>query len=347
MLGIELRAARITWTVALVLLALWLVYLLRSTLFVFILAVLFAYLLAPLVNLLDRFLPVSKTGTRTPALALAYVIVVGLVVLAGILIGTRVVEQATELAQRFPHILEGWEATFQTRVPDSLKAQVMVRFNELIAALPEYGLKFLALMGNLIYVVIIPVLAFLCLKDGDVVRRHVLGLVEPGPRRAFFDGFLADIHLLLAHYMRALVLLSATAFAAYSIFLAVLGVHYGILLGVLVGALEFIPMIGPLAGGVIVLVVAGAFSGHLLAILIFIVAFRMFQDYVVSPHLMGKGVELHPLLVLFGVFAGAELAGVAGTFLSVPLLALVRVLYLRIYRGRQQSQAAKILGIPE
>jgi predicted PurR-regulated permease PerM len=58
-------------------------------------------------------------------------------------------------------------------------------------------------------------------------------------------------------------------------------------------------------------------------------------------------VELHPLLVLFGVFAGAELAGVAGTFLSVPLLALVRVLYLRIYRGRQQSQAAKILGIPE
>jgi predicted PurR-regulated permease PerM len=105
------------------------------------------------------------------------------------------------------------------------------------------------------------------------------------------------------------------------------------------GALEFIPMIGPLAAAAIVILIGGAFSGHLLPILIFIVAFRMFQDYLVCPHVMRHGVQLHPLLVLFGVFAGAELAGVAGTFLSVPVLALVRVLYLRIYQVRQQAQA--------
>jgi predicted PurR-regulated permease PerM len=339
MLGIDDRAARWTWTAALVLLGLWLVYLLRSTLFVFILAVLFAYLMAPLVNLLDRILPWGRT--RTAALALAYVIVVGLVVLAAILIGSRVVDQATELAKTFPGTLKGWQASFQSKVPDSLKTQVITRTNELIAALPSYGLKFLALMGNLIYVVIIPVLAFLCLKDGPLVRKHILGLVEPGPPRKLLDDVLTDMDLVLAHYMRALVLLLATAFTAYSIFLTVLGVPYSILMGVLAGALEFIPMIGPLAAGVIVLVIAGAASGHLVAILIFIVAFRMFQDYVLSPHLMGHGVELHPLLVLFGVFAGAELAGIAGTFLSVPVLAFVRVLYLRIYQARQQAQALK------
>ena len=60
----------------------------------------------------------------------------------------------------------------------------------------------------------------------------------------------------------------------------------------------------------------------------------MFQDYMLSPHLMGQGVELHPLLVLFGVFAGAELAGIPGTFLSVPVLAMVRVIYLRIRKAR-------------
>jgi predicted PurR-regulated permease PerM len=340
-MGFDSRAARITWTAVLVLLALWLVYLIRSTLFVFVLAVLFAYLLAPLVNLLDRFLPASKTRTRTPALALAYVIVVGLVVLAGILIGSRVVVQATELAQRFPAMLARWEASFQSRVPDSLKTELMVRFNGLVAALPEYGLRFLALMGNLIYVVIVPVLAFLCLKDAALARDHVLSLVDPGPRRILLNDVLGDIHLMLAHYMRALVLLSATAFAAYSIFLTVMGAPYAILLAVLAGALEFIPMIGPLAGGAIVLAIGGAAGGHLLAVLIFIVAFRMFQDYVVSPHLMGQGVQLHPLLVLFGVFAGAELAGVAGTFLSVPVLALVRVLYLRMCHTRQQARAAQ------
>ena len=74
MLGIDRKAARYTWTAAAVILLLCLVYLVRSTLFIFILAVLFAYLLSPLVNLLDRFLP---SRTRAPALALAYVIFIG------------------------------------------------------------------------------------------------------------------------------------------------------------------------------------------------------------------------------------------------------------------------------
>jgi predicted PurR-regulated permease PerM len=342
MLGIDSRAARWTWTAALVLLGIWLLYLLRSTLFLFMLAVLFAYLLAPLVNLINRLLPGKRT--RTLALALAYVLVVGLVVLGATLIGSRVVQQANELARTFPTTLKGWEVSFQNKVPDSLKTELITKSNELISSLPSYGLKFLALMGNLIYVVIVPVLAFLCLKDGALVRKHILGLVEPGPQQKLLDDILADMDLVLAHYMRALVLLSATSFSCYSIFLTVMGVPYGILLGVMAGMLEFIPMIGPLAAGVIMLVVGGASSGHWIALLIFLVLFRMFQDYVVSPHLMGHGVELHPLLVLFGVFAGAELAGIAGTFLSVPVLALMRVLYLRIYQARQDAQAAKLVG---
>ena len=142
--------------------------------------------------------------------------------------------------------------------------------------------------------------------------------------------------------MRALVLLSAVAFTAYSIFFSVLGIHFAILLAALGAMLEFIPTLGPLTASAIILLVAAVTGGHLLAIVIFIVAFRMFQDYVVSPHLMGQGVELHPLLVLFGVFAGAELAGVAGSFLSVPVLALARVLYRRVYQARREHQAAKL-----
>jgi predicted PurR-regulated permease PerM len=342
MLGIDTRAARWTWTAALVLLGMWLLYLLRSTLFVFILAVLFAYLLAPLVNLIDRLLPGKRT--RTPALALAYVLVVGLVVLGAILLGSRVVEQANQLAKQFPNTLKGWQSSFQDKVPDSMKTELTTRVNGVIGSLPSYGLQFLALLGNLIYVVIIPILAFLCLKDGALVRAHILGLMEPGAQRKLLDNILADMDLVLAHYMRALVMLSATTFTCYSVFLTIKGVPYGILLGVLAGMLEFIPVVGPLAASVLVLAIGGVASGHVVALLIFLVVFRMFQDYVVSPHLMGQGVELHPLLVLFGVFAGAELAGVAGTFLSVPVLALLRVLYSRVYQARQEAQAAKLVS---
>jgi len=114
----------------------------------------------------------------------------------------------------------------------------------------------------------------------------------------------------------------------------VLGIPYAILLGALAALLEFVPMVGPLAASAIILLVAAISGGHLLAIVIFLVAFRMFQDYLVSPHLMGQGVELHPLLVLFGVFAGAEVAGVPGAFLSVPVLALARILYFRMRPSR-------------
>jgi predicted PurR-regulated permease PerM len=340
MLGFDARAARWTWTAAVVLLALWLIYLLRSALFLFILAVLFAYLLAPLVNVIDRLLPGKRS--RTAALALAYVLVVGLVVLGATQIGSRVVQEANLLAQTFPNTFRGLEAAFQDKVPDSMKTDINTHVNEIVASIPRFGLKFLALLGNLIYVVIIPILAFLCLKDGPLIKAHIVSLMEAGPQRQLLDNILADMDLVLAHYMRALVLLSATSFTCYSIFLTIVGVQYGILLGVLAGLLEFIPVVGPLSAGIMVLLVGGASSGHWIALLIFLVVFRMFQDYVVSPHLMGQGVELHPLLVLFGVFAGAELAGVAGSFLSVPVLALARVLYRRVYQARREHQAAKL-----
>src|ERR1035441_10559535 len=125
MLGIERSAARYTWTAAMVLLLLWLVYQLRSTLFIFALALLFAYLLSPLVNLLDRAIP--KKGTRTLALALAYAIFIGAVVLVGIQIGTRVVSQAQTLAARLPDMMAKLEQPSEIAPEgvNSLKAQVV------------------------------------------------------------------------------------------------------------------------------------------------------------------------------------------------------------------------------
>src|SRR5262249_33850792 len=152
------------------------------------------------------------------------------------------------------------------------------------------------------------------------------------------DDLLVDINILLAHYMRALVLLSLSTFVSYSIAFTIIGVPYGVLLASIAFLLEFIPMLGPLTAGVIILIVGAVAGAPVLTLLIFLLAYRMFQDYVLSPHLMGPGVELHPLLVLFGVFAGAEVAGVAGTFLSVPVLALVRIVYRRIQRVRLASR---------
>jgi predicted PurR-regulated permease PerM len=342
MLGFERSAARYTWTAAVVLLLIWLVYLVRSTLFVFALALLFAYLLSPLVDLLDRALP--RKGTRTLALALSYLIFVGVVVLVAVEIGTRVLSQAQTLAVNFPDMIAKLEqpSALAPAVVNSIKAQVIAgiraewaqRSSDVMHALPAAGLHFLSVASNLIYVVIVPVLAFFFLKDGDLIRQHTLEMLDAGPLRGMVESVIADIHLLLAHYMRALVLLSLATFTAYSIYFTIMGVPFGVLLAVIAMGLEFIPMIGPLTAAAIILLVTLVSGAHFWAVIIFIVAYRMFQDYFLSPHVMGQGVQLHPLLVLLGVFGGAEVAGVAGSFLSVPVLAMARILYVRTRRTR-------------
>jgi predicted PurR-regulated permease PerM len=345
MLGIDQKAAKYTWTAAAVLLFLCLIYLVRSTLFIFILAVLLAYLLSPLVNLLNRVLP---SRTRAPALALSYVIFIGLLVLIGIQLGSRIVEEGGTLAKKFPEMLSNWEHPSPTApgAVNSLKAQIVdkartefaARTGDVMSSLTKAGVKFISVASDLIFVVIIPILAFFFLKDAHVMRQHVLDLIEEGPRRELLDDVMADIHLLLAHYMRALVVLSLAAFSSYAIFFSIMGVPYAILLAAIGGLFEFIPMLGPLTSGILIVIVSAVSNSHVLAVIIFLLAYRVFQDYVLSPHLMGQGVELHPLLVLFGVFAGAEVAGIAGTFLSVPVLALVRILYLRIRKSRVSTQ---------
>ena len=272
MLGIDRSAARYTWTAALVLLLLWLVYLVRGTVFIFILALLFAYLLSPLVNLIDRFLPGNRS--RTIALGLAYAIFVAAVVLIGIQIGSRVVEQANSLEKTFPDRVAGWQppaGSLEAQVADKVRAEVGRWSTDLVSLLPQLGVRFLAVARNLVYLVIIPILGFFFLKDAGLMRQHILDLVEEGPRRALLDDVLADTHLLLAHYMRAMVLLSVATFTVYSVFLSIMGVPYAILLGLLGGMLEFIPTIGPVVAVLAILLVVVVSGGHFLAILISVV----------------------------------------------------------------------------
>jgi len=338
MLGIDARAARYTWTAALVLILLCLVYLMRTTVFVFIVALLFGYLLSPLVNVIDRFLPASRT--RTPALAIAYLIFIAVLFVGITQIGSRAIEQANALAKSMPAMLARFEQPSDTASAgvNSFKAQIVQKVREqlarssgdIISSLPRAGARILSLAGNLAYVVIVPILGFFFLKDGREMRQRFLESIADQRRRALVDDLLADVNLLLAHYMRAILILSLATFTSYSIFFSILRVPFSILLAALAALLEFIPTIGTVSAAAIIVIVTAVTGGPVLAALAFLAVYRLFQDYVLSPLLMRAGVQLHPLFVLFGVFAGAELAGVPGAFLSVPVLAFLRVIYRRM-----------------
>ncbi len=338
MLGIDRRAASYTWTAVAILLLVAAIYLCRKTLFIFIVALLLAYLLSPLVDLLDRLLPASRT--RTPALIIAYAIVIGGLVFGIVELGSRIAEEAKTLTTRFsqaggPAPAATTDQPFLDRTIDYLRTQVRQHTGDIAAFLPRVGWQALSVAGDLIYVVIVPILSFFFLKDGRAMWNALLDLIEEGSPRAMVEDIARDINVLLAQYMRALTVLSLFTLAFFSFYFSVTHVPYALLLAAIAALLEFIPMVGPLSAAVIVVLVS-AFSGyeHLLWVIIFLGIYRLFQDYVLSPRLMSQGMELHPLLVMFGVFAGGEIGGVAGTFLSVPALALIRILYRRLERAR-------------
>ena len=303
MLGLDRRAARYTWTVVFILLLLGLLYLIRETLAVFVVALLFAYLLWPLVKLLDRRLP---GRSKVPALTIVYLSLVGILIVIGIAFGSRAVREANGLAARLPELFAKLEPPVQppfspsahplrATVISTLQQQLANHSKELLALLPNAAVGVISRAGSLIFIVLVPILSFFFLKDGQQMLSSVLGILSKGARRDTVERIAVDLHVLLAQYMRALVLLGVVASLTYGLFFSIIGVPYGILLAAIAFPLEFVPMVGPLAGAVIVLLVAGlGGSHHLLATFAFLVAFRLFQDYVVSPHLLSAGMKLHP-----------------------------------------------------
>ena len=343
-MGVDLRAARVAWTVFLLALAIWLVYAARQTILLFIIALFFAYMLSPIVNWIHRRTParVSKTWS----LAVVYVTLIGVLVLIGMQLGPRIAEQATAFSQKAPDLLKNPQLKPPGFVPvflqpywshliEGIREKISAGTNEILPLLRDAGLRVAEFASSLLLVVLVPILAFFFLKDGHDIYRNMIHQLQEAPNCSIIVKILDDLDFVLAKYMRALILLSVAAFVAYMLFFSITGVPYGALLAAIAAPLEFIPVIGPAVASLTIVVVS-AISGfeHLVWVIAFLVLYRLFQDYVLSPYLMSEGVELHPLLVIFGVLAGERIGGVGGMFLSVPVLAIMRVIFLRL-RGEE------------
>lgn len=349
MLGIDERALRIVWTIFLFVLLLALIYYIRDTLLIFAGAVFLAYILSPIVGLVERFIP----KRRTIALAIVYCMLLGLLVLLGFQLIPIAIEQATSLLTHLPSLVSAGGLA-QLKLPhwlEPMRVQVVAALDEeatnlqakAVPFLQQASTKILYGVSQLLPLILVPILAFFFLKDARTIRDSILATAEDGHERDTLANILQDIHQVLQSYMRALVLLAIASFIAWSIFLSSMRYPYELLLAALAGILEFIPVIGPaVALAIMALVVLVTGSGGLLWILIFWAAFRIFQDYVLNPYLMSAGIEIHPLLVLFGVLAGERIGGIAGMFFSVPVMAILRVIYDRLKETHARRQLTAI-----
>jgi predicted PurR-regulated permease PerM len=333
-------ALQVLFVVAVAAAGLWLLFKLASVLLVLVLSTLFAYVIAPLVQLLTRPIRIGgRRGALPRGLAIALVyLMIGAALWTGAALllpsATDQVEDVVAGAPAFTQSLVVWERGWQRyytrlRIPIELRRaidQSALTAGEAMAAWARGAvLAFVSAITYVPWLVLIPILAFLLLKDAPSVRRIVIkALPKSGQLRG--HRLFEELNDALASYIRAQLVACLLIGTVCGIGFALLGVPYAVLLGVLAGIFEFIPLVGPSIVAVIATIVAALHApGLALWVVVFLGALRVVHDYMIYPRLVGHGLHLHPFVIVLAVLSGAELGGLAGLFMAVPVVAMLSV----------------------
>lgn len=333
---IDGRTTRVLFTVLLFAIGLGFLYVARRTLIAFLFAVFFAYLVDPAVSRVQRW-----TKSRGIAIAVIYALIVIMLATFFFFVGPNIGRETQKLSESLPSLLEkvssgqiaediGVEHHLSANTSRQMSTYLASHRQDLLHLAQKVGLHVAELAQDSWLLILVPILAAFFLKDAQTFSQLALSVVHTKPQREFMQGVISDMNQMLADFIRAQLTLAALTWVAYASVLGGMRVPYALMLGTAGGILEFIPVVGPLVGGCLILGVA-LLTGytHWLFLLIFLIAWRLIQDYVVSPRVMGKSMELHPLAAIFGVLAGGEIAGVLGVYLSIPVMASLRIVWRR------------------
>jgi predicted PurR-regulated permease PerM len=331
-LYLDPRTARATWTILVIVSALGLAYVLRGVLLLLAMSLFFAYLLFPLVRLTQRWL----IRRRSLAIAAVYLGVVAAVSGATFAVGPRLSTELQSLAQKLPEMSKQiqsgaiGESLLQGHGGEIARI-VQAHTGEIIGYAQQATAALLRWLTGAWVIVLIPVFAFFILKDAEGLTASAISQFRQRGHRGIGWGIAEDLHLLLGQYVRAQLLLALITFGVWSAVFLSAGVPYALVLAAIGGAFEFIPVVGPLTAGVTAVGVS-LFAGyaHPWLLAVFVLVWRGIQDYACAPLIMGRGIEIHPAAVIAGVLVGGELAGVAGMFLAVPLIAATRIVWRRL-----------------
>ena len=339
--------ARVLYTSAIFVLICYLIRAARETFTLFLFAILFAYFLAPLVNRLQRPL-----RSRVAAIAVVYLLLVGLVTGAIFLLAPTVSDEMRDLAVKLPEFLNR-ASSGQLLQSFAQKHHLPAdRVNAIQGFVQSHGDVLTTWGGDIArslarpaahiwWLLLIPILSIFFLKDGEKIARNISGIASDREDRILINALTADVNVMLGSYIRSQMILALLTLAAYGIVLSIMRVPYAIVLASVAGFLEFIPVVGPAIAAVCTLLIP-ALAGypHIVLLLAFVAVWRLLQDYVNAPRIMGKSLEINPLLQIFAVLAGGEIAGVVGALVSVPVVAILRIIWRRMHQNATEDTPA-------
>jgi predicted PurR-regulated permease PerM len=342
--GLQLPTRRLLVLAAFVAVVFWFA---RPVLLPFAVATVIAYAFSPYIDIVQ-----AKTGrSRTLIVALCYgtaLVIIGALVFA---LAGPVSRELALLIQAGPNALDvalrqllgGDSITIgnNTFTVGEIRAQLEAAVRQVLQT-PEGAIRAASqLLQGTLDTILVVIVTFYLLLDGGRFAATALRFLDPRDR-AEVVRVSRTVHTVVGRWLRGqLVLVVFVSTVVTVVFATVLNLPYPLGLGVLVGALEVITYIGPIIAGVIVAIVALSSGGIGLAAasVVFLFVLRQLEDVLIMPNVLGRAVNLHPLVALFAVVVGTTAFGIVGTFLAVPVAAGINVALHEFY-PRQFSREA-------
>jgi predicted PurR-regulated permease PerM len=315
-----------------------LLWLLRPILLPFVAGMVLAYFLDPVVWKLSTYRVPRWLGT-----ALVLLGFISTVLLLGLLLFPLIRDQLVALVTALPSAVEALKARFLPSLNDFVDTLSPHDVERLRQAAGNYagdavGLaakllkkiltEGVALFDILTLLVITPVVAFYILRDWPKLTRAIDKLM-PQKKKTFLRDALSQINTTLSGFIRGQALVCLSLGIIYSVGLTLAGLHYGATVGIVAGFLSFIPYVGSGFGLVCSMILALIQFDDWTRIAIVFGVFavgQILEGYVLTPKLVGDRVGLHPVWILFALFAGGALLGFVGVLIAVPVAAVLGVL---------------------
>ena len=323
------------------------VYVARAVIVIFAFSILFAYLINPIVRFLQRHSLFFK-NLRGPHVAEAYLALLILLALIIHSLAPQLVPRVGQLVRDTPAMMEnvysgdvavdvghrnGWDEAKSLRAKAFLQQR-----RESIRGLVDSLRQFVSVaFGG---IVLIPILGLFFLSDGDKLANGVIQLVSTRETYEEAKALASDLNDMLRHYIRAKVILAVLSLIFCSVAMLFLGYPHALALGLMAGVLEFIPVAGWITALITIATVGMLTHSHWIWMAALLGLWRMLMDYAISPRVVGHELEMHPLLAIFTVMVGGAVGGIVGIYLSVPLVATLRVIWHRFAPPAEHAETA-------
>ncbi|MBI4267090.1 MAG: AI-2E family transporter [Chloroflexi bacterium] len=350
------RDWRLFLTIAGVILVFWLLWMLRSVLFSFILGLVIAYALMPLVWWIEKRLPRPGRylqAKRISLIVLIYLTFFGLSGLFAYYIITAVVQSFSTLLQNAPDLfssallrIQEWFDSFRRQLPLAMQQPV----NEFVAnaggaignAIRESLLRGATLIpstiGTILGFVALPIFLFFVIKDWEKLGR---GLYEAIPNwgNDHARSIITIIEKTIGQWVRAQLLLASVVGTLVFLGLLIMRVEFAPVLGIFAAVGEVIPTVGPwLSGAVAVLLTLATAPDKAIWVALLFGLVQLLENNLLAPRIQGAYMRIHPAIALVLIVVGTYLAGFWGLLLAIPLTSIAVKIYKYVLRHLEEDR---------